>query len=1268
MLRHSVRHAFVAVTLLVALFGQETWALAGTTGGITGYVRDTDGAPVGAARVTATAPSESTSTVTDASGRFTFLSLAPDTYTIGAEKQGYQSSATPGVVVFADQVQSVSLTMPKALKTIVSVRSQAGSLVKSGVGGDLYSVQSSQLQKSTVLGGGGNLDNAYSAIASVPGVVVGTGGMGWNQAVVVRGNNPFFTGFEYDGIPVNRAFDNYTASTASNLGLQELQVYTGGGPASISSTGTSGFINQVIKTGTYPGYASLEGGLATGAFYHQARVEAGGATPNRNFSYYVGLSGYDQAERFVDNNDGAQFNYLGSPYGLYGFTTNLTFTGQGVLNACNPFLGLADPNLPPQGCLPQLSFLYGTNDIATDRENIVNLHFGFTRHDGQRDDLQLLWSASSLKEYFGSAPYQQAGPGNLSGFMVAMTGYPYCPPMQPANAPAGCFLNSSGVASPSGAYTPNYPTYTDPYTYDLPFGTNIAGKMPQIYYQPNSPQNRTAGAPIPFDQNDLTNNDTGIVKAQWTHPLNKDSFVRLMGYTFFSDWNQSGNLASYTYLSGFAPTSPDYDLITHTAGSMLQYFNQLSDRHLLQFTANYTHANVNRWNNTGFLGGATTPIGLISNTNGVYTCYNYHNATYTYQGVPYGPGAAVPCGVRTDPFPGAPSGILPYQSSAGHVAAAGAPPPIPAGSPASAYWATLYNGNASGTFNSVVPNFYSGSLEDQWRPSDRLTINASMRFDQFSYNLAPANVGQNPFYAQIIQNYACYSPSTGTVLTKPLGPGVFPPAPIALEPTCASGYFHPNGQTPGVPAFTLNVPGNYTMKYWEPRISGTFTQNPDTVWRFSLGRYAEPPLSAAVEYLYRGGSAANLWGNFLNLGTFSPFHPIPGQTSAQYDFSLEKRIHGTQMSFKISPFYGETSNWEQQSFIGAGFVTQIPVGKARSYGIETQFNYGDFNAQGLSGLVTFTYTNSQVQFQPLLGTSQIQQEQIAINNFNAMTKAGGGAPCYSTTNVVNGVNQPDATCAATSVTNPYYNMNPVNANALLPLSGWYPQGVTALAGAGLNPSNATWFNSPYVANLVLNYRRNKLSITPSMQFQAGAAYGSPYDVVGLDPRVCGANQQTTGVVPAGSATALNCDFTQMTNVGAAPVYGYLYVPNQQTGTFAKPGQYNEPNIAMLNLQMTYDVSPKVTLQLTAADLWHRCFGGTSAPWTAAYPPNQYNCGYAANSLYLANFYNGSSPTNAGANYGVSAYPWEQQSYLPKFNNSVGGYFPFNLYLHATVKL
>ncbi len=1249
-----VRHAFTAVLLLVAMLFQGTWALAGTTGGVTGYVRDSDGAPVAGAKVTASSPSEVTSTISDASGHFSFLDLAPDTYAIGAQKEGFQEASLGGVTVFADNIQSVTVTMPKALKVIASVHSQAASsLIKSGVGGDIYNVDPAQMQKTAALGGGGNMDSAYSAIASVPGLVVGTGGAGWNQAVVVRGNNPWSTGFEYDGIPVNRAFDNYTASTSSNLGLQELQVYTGGGPASISSTGTSGFINQVIKTGTYPGYGLLSGGLsAVGGFYHSGRVEAGGASPNRNFSYYVGISGYNQSIRDINNNNGSNLDYAGSPYGTYGFTTEATAYGAGVFNACGP-LGAADPTTPAQGCLPQITLDWPYTNLLSDRENIVNLHFGLPRHDGQRDDLQLMWSASGMQTYNATAPNLNGG---LNNWMVAMTGMPYCGP------------NGEQVVAGACAATgkPNYPHYMDAYQYNLPFGTNVAPNgttnplQPSIYYQANTPTH-SFQAQMPLNTlNDLYNNDTGITKLQWTHPLNSQSFLRLMGYSFFSDWTENGAISGYAAGSGFEWDSPNYDLITHTAGGMLQYFNQINDKHLLQFTGNYTHSNVNRFNHTG--GGSTstgsTPLGLISmDSTGTYHCYSASS------------GNEVPCYSSS------------YKSSAGHVQAVGTLPTITGNAAANgAYWATLQNGNASGTFNSVVPNFYSASLADQWRPSDRVTINASVRFDQFGYNLAPANVNQNPFYAQIVQKYACVNPTTNNVLVNPLAPGSYPPAnPVFTnkacnDPTVANGtgvgYVHPDG-IGGDPLFTLNVPSTYTMRYYEPRLSGTFTQNPDTVWRFSAGRYAEPPLSAAVEYLYRGGSGQSLWTNFLALGTYSPFHPIAGETSAQYDFSLEKRIHGTPMSFKVSPFFGNTSNWEQQSFIGAGFVTQIPVGRARSYGVEAQFNYGDFNKEGLSGLLSFTYTKSQVQFQSLLGANQINDMNSTIDNFNALTKAGGGAACYE-----NGAPNPtcsDAAAPGAVIANPYYNMS---MQGHLDPNGWYDQALYALK-PGVNTSTIGFYNSPYVTNLVLNYRHQKFAITPSFQVQAGTKYGSPYDVVGVDPRNCASNQGPAVIVGGnnvggtGVATTNNpqlCDYTQA-GPGAAPNWTYLYVPNPQTGNFTSYGQYTQPTIAMANLQVSYDVSPKVTLQLTASDLWHTCFGGSSAPWTAFAAPNATNCGYYSNGFYNgAGWYNGASPFDSAANNNVSSYPWEAQSYLPKFNNTTGGYIPFTLYLQAQVKL
>ena len=340
-------------------------------------------------------------------------------------------------MVFADQTQQVAYTLSKALRRSVDVTSQAGtSLVKSGVGSDLYSVNAAQAAAAASLGGGGNLNNAYSAMASVPGVQTSQGGMGWDfNAAYVRGQNSYYTAYEYDGIPVNRAFDNYNSSTESSLGLSELQVYTGGGPASVASAGTSGFINQVIKTGTFPGFATANLGIATPTYYHQASVEVGGSTPDRTFSYYVGLLGYNQDYRFFDNTNGA--GYM-TPGGIFSGNTArrlprlrlrqqpgsqrrhacISATCQGVKPIC-PLSG-AKFSFPDQGCWQYYSGTSADPCRSADREDVVNLHMGIPKANGLRDDVQLLWSGSAFANYFYQSP-NDMGPG-INQFIPALYG------------------------------------------------------------------------------------------------------------------------------------------------------------------------------------------------------------------------------------------------------------------------------------------------------------------------------------------------------------------------------------------------------------------------------------------------------------------------------------------------------------------------------------------------------------------------------------------------------------------------------------------------------------------------------------------------------------------------------------------------------------------------------------------------------------------------------------------------------------------------------
>ena len=163
MIRRSLRHGATAVILLVAMLSQGTWALAGVTGGLTGVAVDADtSAPVAGATVTASSPSQSSTVTTDAAGHFAFLTLAPDTYTVTVSKSGYQEISAPGQIVFADTVQTVTVRLVKALKTIAHVTSTgAGALVKSGTTNDVYSVNAAAIGKTQALGGGGKIGRAH---------------------------------------------------------------------------------------------------------------------------------------------------------------------------------------------------------------------------------------------------------------------------------------------------------------------------------------------------------------------------------------------------------------------------------------------------------------------------------------------------------------------------------------------------------------------------------------------------------------------------------------------------------------------------------------------------------------------------------------------------------------------------------------------------------------------------------------------------------------------------------------------------------------------------------------------------------------------------------------------------------------------------------------------------------------------------------------------------------------------------------------------------
>lgn len=1171
MVRRSLRHFGTVLMLLVAFVCQETWALAGVTGGITGTVIDADSsAPIAGVQVIASSPSQTATTTTDAAGHFGFLTLAPDTYTVTASKEGYQSTSVPGQTVFADTVQTAMVRMPKSLKTIAHVTSAAGgALVKSGTTADVYSINAATQSATAALGGGGLLNQAYSAISTVPGAYVIPNQTGYYATINIRGGDYDQVGYEFDGVPVNRSFDNYASSSASSLGNAEVQVYTGANPATSEGQGLSGFVNQVIKTGTYPGYGQASLGIGTPTFYHRAAIEIGGSTPDRLFSYYIGIAGLNQSFRYINDNNGSEYDgwlgpvegIIGGPYGQpFAPGWSLFYGGTG-----NTYYPLGPTNWPNNDASLGLATIYGRNTV-------VNFHIGIPHHnDAGRDDIQLLYDDESLRNQFYYSANDFASP--------------YCTGANAASGAAcmyavnGETLSTLGAPVPFGTSVPV--TFTNTYTWGCApavgktFSNTQLNSIQSCVKPYGFPNGQNVGSPsnpnvIPAGVRDNSYNDTAITKIQYTKNFGSSAFLRLYGFTFYSNWFLNGPYnTSFCYF--FCPLAPDYELSAHTRGLSLEFQDQLNEQNLLTVAGSYTTASVVRDNN-GFY-----------NLGGEGTFANIVNAKDPYGGYCYNPGSSgtsvVNCHANTVP-------LTPGYGNGSGLPAVGNSCPIP-GNPGAGRACTymVSENGLNGTYSGTTPNFYGASITDQYRPTDKWLLNVGVRLDSFGFvgqnTLVPPLGGSaeaRAFWFKAYNLDNCVNNQTGVPFANP--------APAAA---CPSGSHTANVQ---------NVPANFTYNIYQPRVAGTYTSNPNDVFRFSYGRYTEAPNTAFEQYNTRQEDLADYIGShFLAFGRNSPGYPIQPPTSINYDISWEHKFKNTDWSFKLTPFLRQTQNQIQQFFLNpqTGFVSGLNVGSQRSEGVEFQLQKGDFSRDGLSGLLSFAYTNSYVHYGPIAagasGSTVLAPINNAIAQYNAYTKycanhpGGANTMCGGTTS--NGVTAnacytatgspvaalPGGGCPHGDIANPYWNVAPqslVNTGQNFPTYSTFP-GAIGLAGQG--------FGSPYVGTLLVNYKHQKFAITPSLQFQGGGKYGIPLTSAGIDPA-------------SGCGKPL---FGDRYDASACP--GVVDIPDPYTNSFDPIGAFTEPNELISNLQLSYDVSPRIQLLGQITNIVNYCWGGSQQPWT-----------------------------------------------------------------------
>jgi hypothetical protein len=583
----------------------------------------------------------------------------------------------------------------------------------------------------------------------------------------------------------------------------------------------------------------------------------------------------------------------------------------------------------------------------------------------------------------------------------------------------------------------------------------------------------------------------------------------------------------------------------------------------------------------------------------------------------------------------------------------------------------------SGAYNTVQPQFTNIALEDTFRPNDRWVFNLGIHYDDFKYLLAdtttaPSFLGQSnsaaarTLFQNSFLNWYCFSPATGLAPTTGGAPN-----------TCPAGQqVHWSNTSPNANDYTA----------WEPRVGVTYTINPLNVLRASWGKYEQPASSAFQQYQNANNDLPLASPNnaFYPLGFTSPAHQVFPEESFNTDLSWEHQFKNTDWSMKLTPFYRATRNEIFNVLLDprTNFVSGVNVGRKKVYGAELALQKGDFNRNGLSGLFSFTYTYGTVNFDTLAnGLTVVTGINSAISQYNAYTSkcapfeanptvttgvpqecltppapgiaqtvatptnGAQAAPCFTTGGA------PDPTCAAGSIANPYWNAAPQGLFSAKDNFIPYNQ----LPGTGVS-SVASSYIIPYVGTLVLNYRHNRWAVTPMFQIAAGGRYGSPVAAQGIDPATC-----------SGSLTSAISGDPRYPNgaPGGSPFdaqtcSGAIVTPNQFTGTFNNFGQFIEPTYLTASMQISYDISPKVTLQVIGTNLWNTCFGGSNAPWLTGHKTG---CWYTTPAAYIGNFYNpGNSIQQA------FAFP-----YAPAFGNvfqqAYGGQAnPFNLYINAQIKL
>jgi hypothetical protein len=217
------------------------------TGSLFGTVSDDQGSVLPGVTVTLTTSSVPQVQVTDAQGRFRFLSLGPGSYGLKAELEGFSPVDYPTISINVGRSTELQITLNSAVKDVITVTTESPLLDQRRISTGA-TVSQTELEKIPTA------RDPWAILQTTPGVLTDRINVGGNESgqqsqYVGPGSAGEQSVWSVDGVVITDMGANGSSPAYYDFdSFEELQVTTGGSDSSIATGGV--VLNMVTKRGT----------------------------------------------------------------------------------------------------------------------------------------------------------------------------------------------------------------------------------------------------------------------------------------------------------------------------------------------------------------------------------------------------------------------------------------------------------------------------------------------------------------------------------------------------------------------------------------------------------------------------------------------------------------------------------------------------------------------------------------------------------------------------------------------------------------------------------------------------------------------------------------------------------------------------------------------------------------------------------------------------------------------------------------------------------